>query len=286
MQDEVIKRLNCETDGCPSGLSIHAFAHGELSGGARAAVEAAVASCAGCRSRLDEANAGFGAIPDAPRDRMLAAIRGAVDADAISDEVRAAFGVPRASPQPAPGPSWGQRFAAWFGAVQGPRLAVGGAILAVILLVLPQLTREGPGPDRGGDGVRLKGAPILHVLRVDGTALTAVNSGDVFSPGDTLVFEVSIFQDGHSLIVGEESDGQRYASYPASGTSTPSVAGPRRRLERSVVLDDSDGEERLYLVHCPTPFTLTDVSRGKSVGRLSIPAGCTQSAFVLRKGGR
>jgi len=284
MSEETIECLKCTTDTCPSGLKIHAYAQGELSADENAAVEARVAQCQGCRERLERAQAGFSMMPQANRNNMLAAIQTAVDPEEIPTPVREAFGMPTAQTSRNGQSSWLHRLSGWFMEAPVSRFGMVGAMVAIIALALPriwEMDQERSRQDR--PELRMKGGAVLEVLQVRGKVLARAEQGASFRSGDTLVYQVTLPQAGHLMVVGQEKTGKIYASYPANGNSTAANKGADQRLQDSVVLDDSTGEEWLYLVHCPTPFRVETIIAGSNKNRVGTPKDCTQSAFKMMK---
>ena len=49
------------------------------------------------------------------------------------------------------------------------------------------------------------------------------------------------------------------------------------------MIDDSNGREWLHLVACPDEFGMSHLEPGKQPDQLSVPKGCSQTAFEMIK---
>jgi hypothetical protein len=291
MSNKPIKPFECHGEGCASDLTLDQYVLGELTTIERAVVDKQVSACGGCNERLEERTAGFAAMEGVNRDGMLAAIGEQVSPDEIPDDIRQALGTPTVSTSSViegDTDSLWQRVVDWFNVAPLPRLAGALAIPALALfLVLPLAVEPGDEktPPAETPGVRIKGSVNFRVHRIENGRRTLVMSGDTFSQGDSLGFEVTLSEDGHILIVGVESDGTLYTSYPTDteGRAMPMRKGAEQHLPKAVALDASQGTEWLHLVFCTQPFDQRAVSADPPSGSLRIPEGCSQSGFEMVK---
>ena len=168
------------------------------------------------------------------------------------------------------------------GAWLTPSRLVLGAAAALLLL---GLFSYGPFPGDGGDGgVRSKGALSLEVYCERNTQQELVESGGVFLPGDRLRFGVHLPRAGHLMIVGVEKTGRVYPCFPTGGdlASRPTATLKDGVLPGAILLDESQGEEWIFLVLCTKPFTLSGL-RASASGALSAPDECAYTRFLMNK---
>jgi hypothetical protein len=253
--------------GCPSDLALDRFHAGALLPEGKEQLSAHLEGCATCRSRLEERGAGFAAFPGVDERKLLAAIYRRLD-------------------EPAAPASRFARLASFF---QGPQRPLAAALLLCALLLLFFVVRPlsaPPGPSATvteEGGVRIKGGLMLHVFRQRDRGAEELLSGDRVHPGDTLRFAVDLPSPGRLAIVGVDSRGELYTAWPLDKEATREwPAGLRTELPGAVALDDTLGEERFYLVHCP-------LSLGPPICRvadrkLHCPPGCALAPFLLNKG--
>ncbi len=135
----------------------------------------------------------------------------------------------------------------------GPKLAglsaLVGACALVAVVAVP--SGEGPTPDgpMGEAGIRLKGGQHLGVFvkEQDGVRLSV--DGEVLRPGDQIQFVLKDHVGAKArVVVGIDGKGA-VSVYDARGlTEDPAGAGPAV-LEESLILDDSTGPERFFVVY-------------------------------------
>lgn len=265
---------------CPSDFALDGLQGAALSSEEEGRLQKHVAGCESCTTRMAARRAGFEAFPDVDERKMLAAIR-----------TRLA--------EPEAAPRLFARLAAFFRAPQTLAFAGALSILAVVLIVRhdskpPQQAEDSVLPV---DQVREKGGFGLHVYRQRGEGAEEMLSGERFRPGDRLRFGVDLPTEGHLSIVGIDERGELYTAWPlpASGPAQPvensadlrpdtqRPAGKGQTLPGAVTLDESPGDEALYLVTCP-------ISKGAPTCRSQGPGrepacqdGCAQLRFVIKK---
>jgi hypothetical protein len=178
--------------------------------------------------------------------------------------------VERQAEEQAPRRSW-----SWLTAFLVP-----AAALAVLLLLKPPR-----GPD---DYIGVKGAVSLFVrLRAEGTP--KLTDGALVHPNDEIRFSYSAPQAGEVLVVGLNERGEVFPYYPLQGTASASaVAGNDVMLDGSVVLDDTLGHERFYLLFTERPIQVSDVRAAVEAAHTSwksveLPLHAQQASLLLEK---
>jgi hypothetical protein len=153
------------------------------------------------------------------------------------------------------------------------RAGVPLALAASILLAFLALDPEGE--------TRKKGGLSLTVYRERNGEVVRSSAGEIFHPGDRLRFEIDA-PAGHFLIAGIDAEQHPYACVPLDGRARPIA----ERLEKALLpdavkLDDSLGEERLVLIHCPHAFELGSLAVRER--RVIAPSGCDTSELRFEK---
>ena len=285
MDNDIIKTFQCRDERCVSELAMDQYVLGEMDAIERHATETAIGRCDGCQNRLEQVKAGFAALEGADRDAMLASIKAAVPEAEIADEVREAFAGHRPpAADAASSRSLIQRLADWFAVKPLPRLAAVMVPVLALAVILPVVLRDSPTvTDSEPPGVRTKGSIGFQVYQVADGQGELKMSGDRFTVGDELKYEVTLSRDGHLLIVGVEPGGKLYASYPpdSQGHSMPVKKGAEQRMDRSVVLSSLADEEWLYAVYCEQPFEAGSIRVDAETGKIEVPKGCSQSGFKM-----
>jgi len=235
------------TDDAPSELTLDAYVHGEADPDEVAAVEAWMAADPSHAAIVETRRGGFDALPEANPRAMLARIRQGV---AVAEA--------EAAPQPAASEPARPRFSFVQWLVGG--LALAGAAAAVLVVAMR--------PDPGGlvppdDIVTAKGDIKLQVFRARGEAVTRLLPRDDASAGDRLRFKAENVPlgPGQLMVVGVEAGGSVFPYFPADGRSVSAHGTVKAdgALPGSAVLDDSTGDERVWLVWCPRSFGLDDL---------------------------
>lgn len=267
---------------CPSDLMLDRLAQDALLPSESAAASAHVDRCEHCTARLVSRRAGFAAFPEVDERKMLAAIRRRLAEPAAPEHLIARLGA--------------------FFTARMQVFATAGVLCALIVI---GVLRHGPPRHAADDkllmldGVRTKGGPTLHVYRQREGGAEEMMSGDRFQKGDHLRFAVDLPEDGYVHIVGVDGRGALYTAWPLVDEAPPHPAeklaplaqqerplqaGKRQTLPGAVMLDESPGDEQLYLVLCPVqvgPPVCRSLGKGQKPSCL---AGCTLSRFVISKG--
>lgn len=259
--DDLEATLKKRPDGAPSDLELDRLASGDLDPEQAAELQSRVVQFAETQERLAEIRKGLDAFPDVDERAQMAAIRRRLDEEQPSLVKRLMRGMMFLSPVV--------------------------AVAAVTLLVMPR-GGEGPATGTGRDEpletVRLKGGLKLEVVRKRGERAEKVVSGSAFHAGDSLRFVISLPSAGQVNVVGVEAEGDLYVAWPLpdQDVATKRPAGDAQALPGAVELDDSKGEEMLYLVHCPEAVSPTCTSAGEGKPP-RCQDGCALTPFLIRK---
>ncbi len=156
------------------------------------------------------------------------------------------------------------------------------AVVAGLFFLLRPVAVE-PSADLG---VRQKGGAKLLVFRkVEGGASKTM-SGEVFHPGDVLKFKVSLPTRGQIRVIGIDAEGTLYRAWPLAAhvdAQTVLPAGEAHELSGAIELDDSVGNEMLYLIHCP-PDVEPNCASNSARATPACSTGCTSTPFTVKKG--
>ncbi|MCU0664046.1 MAG: hypothetical protein MUC50_17175 [Myxococcota bacterium] len=175
-------------------------------------------------------------------------------------------------------------------------LSLAAAACAVLLCRLPfaPVVDDATTPYIGAKGeLGLE----IHCLR-DGQ-VHRVSEGERLAPGDALRF-VPFGPDArprHLFVIAIDERGVVSSYYPLGGTQSVLRAANGEPLPGSVILDDSEGLERLYLLAADAPLTLADIRPRvaaalaqtgslEQLGRLPIAAWQVSLLIEKQRGGR
>jgi hypothetical protein len=257
LNDGVLKKLAGRSPDCPSDREIDLLHLAELPENQTAQIKRHMRSCDPCKKRLALSKKGFDAYSDFHPQVMLAAIQ-------------------KLSTPPEPKQSF--LFTAWALRAAGTLALVFGAVL---LFALPRTTQRIHPPDN--EALQRKGPVELEIFRKRGDTAEAIGQNDKLQAGDFLRFRVELMQDAHVLVFSTSESGQRTLLYPDSHSG----ASARRRADQcpflpgAVEADESTESERIHLVVCKRPFSLSDLRGDGST--LQAPAGCQTSLVTLEK---
>lgn len=274
MSEHKFAQLREGQAGCPSDLMLDRLHADELAPAAAEGLTLHIASCPSCASRMESRRAGFARFAGADPERILAGVRKRL---AEPDHPPA-----RTSPPMQTHRRW----------LRSAGLAVAPLAAAAALVGLFVIRRgpadvsstDGPG---GPESVRLKGGPALHVFRLVGERSQRVMSGERLSPGDRLRFVVDLPQKAQVTIVGIERDGTLYTAWPLGASAEGAglrPAGSGQELPGAVALDQSLGQEPLYLVYCPDATTPPHCTSQGATEAPSCQSGCVLQKFMINKG--
>lgn len=275
MNAQDLARLRAGNAECPSDLALDRLHAGELPQAESQQLSAHVAACTTCPQRMAERRAGFDALPEVDPRPLLSAIR---------------RGLHETEREPA-ARRWLRQVTLLF----APMAAATAALLLFTWVRRSDLEHPLASPPGSSgtavsepDVIRLKGSLGLHVYRLrEGRkeGAQAAISGDQFAPGDRLRFVVDLPSSGQIAILGVEADGDLYTAWPGQAELSESArpAGRGQELPGAVALDQSLGQETLYLVHCPQAGA---PPRCASMGAQAPPqcgTGCSLVSFVIHK---
>ncbi len=250
----------------PSELTIDAYVVGEATPEEIAAVEVHCAEDKTFKAIVEARERGFDALPMASPAKILSGIEGRLHAQAIE--------------RSRPNPPWVDRLFGWRG------LSLAGALIAATLAFYinwgtPPLVEPPPS-----DVILAKGGMSLEAFCRSARKTKALLNGAYIYPGDHLRFKINKAPEGgHALVVGLESSGHIFSYAPVGAErSIPTDAlEPGGSFPGAAEVDDSKGREWAYLVWCPAPFSLTDLSPRTNPLELILPEECRGDRLELLK---
>ncbi|MBW1873222.1 MAG: hypothetical protein JRJ19_14225 [Deltaproteobacteria bacterium] len=179
----------------------------------------------------------------------------------------------------------------WWQALLRPaRLApAAGVIVLLLILVATFWTTD------GGD-VRMKGKTIelsYFVMEAEGPKVASADR--ILHPGDRIQFRLTALAGGFVHIVGIDHNGVVSVYFPLPAKEPEAFpGGAGRPVPGSVILDETLGKERIFVLICSQPIvaeqlikTVKDVPGGTlklvASDRLPLELECDQSSLTLFK---
>jgi len=263
----------------PSAHTLTRLHAGELGGEDRDQVQAHLDGCTACRSAFENLELSRVAFDQGhDREAFLRRVQEAAARPPESDDV--------------PG-SW------WLKLLRPVPLAAGAAVLAGVLV----LVLWSPPAERG-DTTRMKGGALelgYYVMEPGGPVVAEPDRP--LHPGDRIQFRLTAPAGGYVHIVGIDEASAASVYFPPPGTtSEPFPGGAGRPVPGSIILDDTTGRERVFVLICDQPLDRSVLTRlagrhGRKLvdlERLPIPPGtegpvaealasCRQDSLVLHK---
>lgn len=254
-------------DGHLLELTAHELLLDELEAGRRRSAEAHLASCEGCRERLDGLRAEL-AEPLPPMEAQVVA-----------------FPQPPARPEPIRAPP--PRRIPW---VTG---LAGGLALAAGLLLFARWPQ--PETAQTPEHFTARGGSWFNVFRADASGqVRPVASGDEVRAGDRLGFRVQLPRARQVMVLGlDDAGGAPYMAWPEASVGhsqeVPGTPDPTD-LNKAIELDATPGTERIIALQCDAPLSWDRAAAAASAVQAAadtpLPAlipGCEQSEVRLRK---
>jgi hypothetical protein len=205
-------------------------------------------------TRFDVERLAVGELSGAAAQRVQAAIDSDASLKAFYDDVKAADAAFLIQAPPAAflaqleakAPPW--FFAKVMAALALPqlRMAVGACATAAVVLVAVNVSSVG-----GDDGTRTKGgeAPSVGFFVQDGSAARVGHGGEALRPGDRIQLAVKDVDKAALVVVGVDGSGAVSVYVSESVTTATKGAHKSRVLPASLVLDDTLGTERFFVVY-------------------------------------
>lgn len=224
----------------PSAHTLSRLHAGELSGEEHDRVRAHLDDCAACRSvfeSLEQSRAAF----DREHDRE----------DFLRRAEEAAWR-PRTAAANQTGGAW------WRILLRPVPLAAAAAVLAGVLV----LVWWSPPAERNGT-TRMKGGTLelgYYVMEPGGPVVAGPDR--LLHPGDRIQFRLTAPAGGYVHIVGVDEAGAASVYFPLPGTTPePFPGGAGRPVPGSIVLDETTGRERIFLLICERPIDRSSLAR-------------------------
>lgn len=150
-----------------------------------------------------------------------------------------------------------------------PRLALGGAGLALAAGLLFLLLPEGPAERTKGGGAAL-GMWVRH-----GEEVRRAAPGEAVAPGDAIRFVVTTPRRAFVAILSLDPAGRGSVYFPGGERAAEVAAGVDVPLPLATRLDETPGEERILGLFCDRPVLLEPLrSALERDGALGNPGGC------------
>ena len=118
-------------------------------------------------------------------------------------------------------------------------------------------------PDRPvSDGyLGLKGGLSLEIFCRRGERVFPVGPGDRLLPEDMIRFVPALPGPGYLMVISVDDQGRASLYYPNSESAAAPTTGERAPLPGSVILDSSEGPERIFLFYSRTPFEFDQIQK-------------------------
>jgi hypothetical protein len=268
-----------QRDDCPSEIDLDLFVWGDCSNRKANNIRRHLAACSACTKRLSLRRQGFGVFEGVDETNMLTRLMKSIEGEEIQAKVLHRLKQLRLQSQehshPAPNRS------TWF----APSWIFASALLVLIavgLMCYLLSSREVIDPI---DTVVIKGSLKLVVFREQNGRIEETFSGGNFQAGDRLRFVVDIPFDGYVLLLGIEQSGEKYLFYPAPPIqqSQKISRGKNQLLAGASRLDDSLGEEWIYLLLCSQPISLSDIKLDSEKKGLVVDPNCISTSYKVLK---
>ena len=133
----------------------------------------------------------------------------------------------------------------------------------------------------------------VEVFCKRGERVFRVSDGDALLPDDMLRFAPTILKKGFLMIVSIEEGGTVNLYYPVGGGKAALIDQSTKTLPGSIVLDESKGAERLFVVFSEKPFNFEIVARAVQEGLQHasgveelrrLPLNLQQASLLFHKG--
>ncbi|MBI5525047.1 MAG: hypothetical protein HY897_01855 [Deltaproteobacteria bacterium] len=165
-----------------------------------------------------------------------------------------------------------------------PMLTITLILLVIGLVQLPFSRNDAPQ-------TAIKGTLGLTVFVEHQGSVRELFDGETVFPGDRLRFRPAVPADGFLMVVSVQENGSVNLYYPPDGDSAMKVAAGSEALPGSIVLDESTGGERVFVLYSSRMFSLGEVksaiqsvmSFGSVEGLKALPLEMKQATTVFRK---
>ncbi|MBW1872863.1 MAG: hypothetical protein JRJ19_12405 [Deltaproteobacteria bacterium] len=175
-----------------------------------------------------------------------------------------------------------------------PRLAAVAAlgVLIVVLTIVVFPPEQSTEKDDGYIGI--KGTVGLQIVCKRQELVFRLNAGDSLVADDSIQFVVAAPGPGFVMVVSMTEDGGLSLYYPAGSRQARQISGQEQTLPGSIILDDSRGAERIFVLFSTAQFDFEAVkqaaarglSKSGSIGELEkLPLDVAQTSLLFLKGG-
>lgn len=249
-------------------LSLHA---GELEGEEKKQVREHVSGCSTCSAFLQELESFKEQFASThSREGILASVRQRADKDSV--EVS----------------SW------WSRLFVAPHSLIWSASLVALLMLGLLFIYQNHGDDTDGSYTRIKGAEIsLSYLVAENGKPVLAKPGRILHPRDRIQFRLTAPRGGYVHIVGVDEAGTVTVYFPLPGVAPELYpGGSARPVPGSIILDDTLGKERVFVLICAGPIprealvqkVLSAASDPRQwISSQRLPLECQQRSILLHK---
>ena len=187
-----------------------------------------------------------------------------------------------------------QEAKSWWQKVFGPSRRVFLASSVATLLILAVVVFMNRNPKDNSSSIRMKGSEIsLSYLVMENSRPVLAKPNRILHPRDRIQFRLSAPRGGYVHIVGVDEAGAVTVYFPLPGME-PEIypGGSGRPVPGSIILDDTLGKERVFVLLCEKPIGRTQLEHkilGAAkdprtwISRKSLPMNCKQTSIVLQK---
>jgi hypothetical protein len=142
------------------------------------------------------------------------------------------------------------------------RLVVAGSAVAVVVVGMFWSASELVQRDGEGQYLGVKGRIALEIYCRREDRVFPVDPGARLFPDDMLRFVPSVPQPGYLMVISVDENGQPSLYYPMGQEIAQTTSGGRTPLPGSVILDESEGPERIFFLYSRDPFDFSSVRQG------------------------
>jgi hypothetical protein len=168
-------------------------------------------------------------------------------------------------------------------------------MIPVIIVLCAVAFIQFPSLHQDGTYTGIKGGIGLKVFASREGAVRELRDGEAVAPGDMLRFVPAVPENGYLMVVSVEESGKLNLFHPAGGDASVRAEAGAHALPGSIILDESLGAERVFLLFSARPFGLVAVrdaaaralGAGKGIAEVrSLPLETKQATLLIIKKGR
>jgi len=164
--------------------------------------------------------------------------------------------------------------------------------LIIVAVFIPLLHRNTDSEKKASIIVKGPEISLSYLVMENGKPILA-RPGRILHPKDRIQFRLSAPRGGFVHIVGVDEAGSVTVYFPLPGVKPePYPGGSGRPVPGSIILDDTLGKERVFVLFCEDPIPraslahkVTNAARDPRtwISRQRLPMDCKQTSILLRK---